>query len=173
MLLKVIDNTVNVFYFSMPRNCNLISSATLVLLGISLVCYLIEMCVGWTLFTMVYPRNSLILTAAIVSTIPTFSAIFILYSMISTCCYDFADVKFLLFSIASIEIFAALFEVIGGILFIVTGVTVDNSKLFAAGVLGIIAGFTCIGSQLSCFSCLLLKDNEDYTRTNFGGSNNV
>ena len=128
--------------------CAIISFAT------SFVAYAITMGVGWALSGMV-PTDITIRAAAVVSTIPVLSVVAYVILVflfgaeycksIAGCCMFFC------------VCLAWLFELIGGIIFIVAGARSGDQQQLAlgvtAGVFSIVASFFCCGSLSALQAC--------------------
>ena len=174
------------FYYRMWRT--FACTVGMVLLAISVICYITVVGVGWANFnhvkdneTMVLSNHtedaSRILAAAIVSTVP---GLFLLHTFTSYCTMllssRFSDTgKAILTCVLTCEIFAAVIQMIGGIMFIYAGVIPlldlgpnmkDLPQTFwqnvaygvSAGVCGIIGGCAGFCSQV-CFCTLLCTPN--------------
>ena len=117
--------------------------------------YAITMGVGWALNQNVYPGNSLVLGAAVVSTIPVFAVLGYTYLV---CLFGKENaIEGIGGCVLIVQGVATVFEVIGGILFIAAGATLkeENPNILAygvsAGVFGILAGITCCCAQSCCY----------------------
>ena len=174
------------FYYRMWRT--FACTVGMVLLAISVICYITVVGVGWADFnhvkdneTMVLSNHtedaSRILAAAIVSTVPGLFLTAYVYLIL-----HYADViafsdtgKAILTCVLTFEIFAAVIQIIGGIMFIYAGVIPlldlgpnmkDLPQTFwqnvaygvSAGVCGIIGGCAGFCSQV-CFCTLLCTPN--------------
>lgn len=120
---------------------------------VSTICYCITMGVGWALSRDVIPDDRTALAAAVISTIPVFAAIGYVYFMMKfgglaeEWGVD-AEVKLCTFGcLVCIELFAAVFEVIGGLIFVVVGVGTEDNRIKAFGISAATFGF------LSACSC--------------------
>ena len=135
-----------------------------VLFIISLIYHVIVIEVGWALYTMLYWRPSLILAAAVLSSVSViFVAIYLNYAlMYCTEIIAWSETgKAVLTCLAVLESFAGFIQIVAAILFIYAGFTLVGPNIFAygvsAGVCGIISACTGFCSQPSC--CTLLCDN--------------
>lgn len=135
--------------------CNGVSAA--VLLVISCLCHAFVMAIGWILVNQLHQvQNSLAYAAAVTSTI---SAILVpAYACNPCCCSE------RLFKLGLIlNVFSPLLAIIGGVLFLAVGVTLDNNASnvlplrVSVGVFGILAGSTFVSSQISCWVCCVHK----------------
>ena len=174
------------FYYRMWRT--FACTVGMVLLAISVICYITVVGVGWADFNHIKDNEtfvlsnhtedaSRILAAAIVSTVP---GLFLLHTFASYCTMlmssRFSDTgKAILTCVLTCEIFAAVIQIIGGIMFIYAGVIplrdlgpgikdlpliqqIFWQNVFAygvsAGACGIIGGCAGFWSQVCC--CTLL-----------------
>ena len=120
---------------------------------ISFVAYVIVIGVGWAFSQQVQPGSSLVLGAAIVTTIPVIGVVGSVYAR-----YKFGSTVegCALWCIEITITFAGLFELIGAILFFVAGSTLkdENSKALAygvtAGFFGLIAALSCFCTTIAC-----------------------
>ena len=131
--------------------------------SISTVCYCITMGVGWALSQDVISGNRLALAAAIVSTIPVFAVAGYIYFMKK--CSGVANElgvgeqveKTSLICLCLIELCAAVFEVAGGIMFLVIGIEAEDNRIKAFGISAATFGFLSASScccGLICCCCL-------------------
>ena len=128
--------------------CAIFSFAT------SFVAYIITMGVGWALSGMV-PTDLLIRAAAIVCTIPVLSVVayaVLVFLFGGDYCKPLAGGCML------VCVFLAwLFELVGGIMFIVAGARSGDQQQLAfgvtAGVFSIVASFSCCGSISALQAC--------------------
>ena len=131
-------------------------SGTAIAICISAICYAIVMGVGWTLQSMV-PDEQLILTAAILTTVPIVcTASYLLFTIrfLESCSFDTRLKDFTKTFVFITELLAGILEIGGGVLFMVASVNLRNHLAFgiSAGVFAIISGIACICAQfLLCF----------------------
>ena len=137
-------------------------SGTAIAICISAICYAIVMGVGWTLQRMV-PNEQLILTAAILTTVPIVcTASYLLFTIrfLESCSFDTRLKDFTKTFVFITELLAGIMEIGGGVLFMVASVNLRNQSTggnvlafgISAGVFAIISGVACICAQfLLCF----------------------
>ena len=129
--------------------------------SVSTVCYIITMSVGWFLSRDVIPENHLALAAAIVSTVPLF-AIYGATQFLSKCGVIGKELQdCCAFIVLCVECCAAIFEIAGGILFLIVGIHADDNRIKAFGIsaaiFGFLSGFSC-GFALLCCCCGINMD---------------
>ena len=130
--------------------------------AVSFTFYVITMGVGWALDQMVFPNNTTIRAAAVISTIPVIAVIgyIIIIAMFGSDnvnpCAGFCMIACLLL--------AGLFEFIGGIIFIAAGAQAGDARILAfgasAGVFGILAGCSCCWSLSACSAAFTDKKDD-------------
>ena len=134
---------------------------------ISTVCYCVTMGVGWALSRDVVPDDHTALAAAVISTIPVFAAGGYIYFMMKfgRLAEEWGvgtEVKQCSFGcLFCIELFAAVFEVIGGLIFVVVGVGVEDNRIkafgFSAATFGFLSACSCC-CGLCCCCCQFSND---------------
>ena len=134
---------------------------------ISTISYCITMGVGWALSRSVVPDNHAALAAAVISTIPVFAVIGCIYFI-----QKFGDlaeewgigtqVKGGSFAcLVCIELFAAVFEVIGGLIFVIVGVGAEDNRIKAFGISAATFGFCSACSCCCGLICCCLQVTDD------------
>ena len=119
---------------------------------ISTVCYCVTMGVGWALSRNVVPDDHTALAAAVISTIPVFAVGGYIYFMMKFGGLG-EEVKLGAFAcLACIELCAGIFEIVGGLLFVVVGVETEDHRIKAFGISAATFGFC---SACSCCCGLL------------------
>lgn len=133
----------------------------------SFVAYVIVIGVGWA-FNQIYTGNSLILGSCIVTTIPVLAIVGYLFALSQFGNDSKVTAAAGLCAIVTV-IIAGVFEVIGGIMFIVAGVQLkdESSQAFSygvtAGVFGLIAGICCCCSVSCCYSATKMDNGQKTT----------
>lgn len=173
------------FYYSINHKaaCRCNGVGAVMLLGMSCLCHAFVMAVGWILINQLYEvESSLISAAAFMSSISAGLVPTYIFHTCAPWCHSKCCVKCrakccleqrinTLFKFGLIfNVFCPLLGIIGGILFLAIGVTLDNfgSNVLplgvSVGVFGIFAGSMFISSQISCWVCCIhknkLKDEE-------------
>lgn len=129
----------------------------IVFLVVSSICYAIVMGVGWALTLNVYPGTALIWAAAVITSIPVICTfVFLRYGRYLACSEVVSEAA--TNCVICIVMISGFFEVVGGALFIIAGVTISDRRVFAygisAGVFGILAAFSFVISQCCWYHCL-------------------
>ena len=123
--------------------------------------------VGWALSRNVIPDDHTALAAAIISTIPVFAVAGYIYFIqkfggMAEECGIGAEVKSGSFAfLACIELFAAVFEVIGGLIFVVVGVQAEDNRIKAFGISAATFGFLSACSCCCGLICCCSQFNDD------------
>ena len=126
--------------------------------AISFVAYIIAMGVGWALDQM-FPGDITTRAAAIVSTIPVIS---IAGYLVVACMFGAEVCKpWASGCMITCIVFSWLFEIVGGVLFIVAGVSHDLEFGVTAGVFSIVAGFSCCGYLFFLPPCFRKSGNQE------------
>ena len=140
---------------------------SIIFFAISFIAYVITIGVGWSLNQDVYPDQSIIFGAAVVTTIPLFASIGFCCVLVYTTQED-STIRCGAFGcLICILGFSGVFEFVGAILFIVAGAKLkdEDSKVLvygvSAGVFGLIAALSCCCSALCCAGSDS-KSNSDY-----------
>ena len=134
---------------------------------ISTISYCVTMGVGWALSWGVIPDNHIVLAAAVISTIPVFAALGYIYfvmkfrGLAKECGVD-AEFKSCAFGcLVCIELFAALFEVIGGLIFVIVGAGAEDNRIKAFGISAATFGFLSACSCCCGLFCCCLQFSDD------------
>ena len=143
-----------------------VGTIAIVCFVISFIAYCFVMGFGWG-FNQSSPRQSMLLAGAIVSTIPVF-AVIAFVCIAATCGEKSKATDIALCCMVCIIWLAAVFELVGAILFIVEGVQLKDQNPAAlgfgvtAGVFGIIAAITCCCTSVTAFVHCCGSGNEPY-----------
>jgi hypothetical protein len=119
--------------------------------------------VGWALSRDVIPDDHTALAAAVISTIPVFAFISFVYFMMKFggLAEEWGvggEVKACAFCcLVCIELFAALFEVIGGIIFVVIGAGAEDNRIKAFGISAATFGFLSACSFCGGLCCCCVQ----------------
>ena len=134
---------------------------------ISTISYCVTMGVGWALSRDVIPDDHTALAAIVITTIPVFAAFGYVYFMMKfrglaeECGVD-AEVKSCAFGcLVCIELFAALFEVIGGLIFVIVGIGAEDNRIKAFGISAATFGFLSACSCCCGLTCCCCQFNDD------------
>ena len=121
---------------------------------VSFLCYTVTIGFGWTLSQKIHPEDSLVLTGAIISTLPIISIVGLCGYFKYVCSHN-RDTSMGLVVFTLVQSLAAVLQAVGATLFITVAATLGDSKALShgvgAGVFGMLTALICISSQfLSC-----------------------
>ena len=134
---------------------------------ISTISYCVTMGVGWALSRDVIPDDHTALAAIVIITIPVFAAFGYVYFMMKfrglaeEWGVD-AEVKTCAFvCLVCIELFATVFEVIGGLIFVVVGAGAEDNRIKAFGISAATFGFLSACSCCCGLFCCCCQFSDD------------
>ena len=127
---------------------------------ISAVSYCVTMGVGWAFSRNVVPEDNAAFAAAIISTIPVFAVIAYIYLVCKFGRIEgVKEVGFICLII--IELCAALFEFIGGMMFLIVGIQAEDNRIKAFGASAAAFGFLSASSCCCGLYCCCIEIGDD------------